>query len=186
MKKIWITTPNGRSFYGRAPEDVVTSGEGPYIRSLAVHVRGVAEFVLPCGRADVATATHIFEVEPAHQWRHGGHQAFAYSAMTGCIPVLALFGPNDYENIYVRIRDRVKAGLELWAFDGLKWHAVTSRALAKQIGPRIARAERQVEREKVAEQVLRDAPGLWEEDKRYRAMKRALREPSLYDLASEV
>lgn len=122
----WIETSDGRRFQGRRPQDVEGhKGEGPYIAALAYVVGGIVEVRLPAGRADVATNTDVFEVEPVSSWRHGAQQAFAYAGMTGLRPALALFGPADYLPIYLKIRDRMP-GLTLWRWCG-SWDRVTSR-----------------------------------------------------------
>ena len=38
---------------------------------LAAQLGGITEANLPYGRPDVLTATAVFEVEPAKNWRHG-------------------------------------------------------------------------------------------------------------------
>jgi hypothetical protein len=120
-----ITTPDGRTFRGRRPSSLGMYGEAPYIAALAGTVGGVAEVVLPAGRADVATGTDVYEVEPVRSWRHGAQQAFAYAGMTGLRPALALFGVADYLQIYLRVRDRMP-GLSLWVWRG-HWYPVSSR-----------------------------------------------------------
>jgi hypothetical protein len=124
-----IQVPDGRRFRGLRPRDVAgRSGEGPYIAALAEVVGGIAEVVLPAGRADVATNADVWEVEPVASWRHGAQQAFAYAGMTGLKPALALFGLADYLPIFTKVRDRMP-GLTLWRWRG-EWVRVTSRTEA--------------------------------------------------------
>lgn len=124
-----IQTPDGRRFRGLRACDVADRpGEGPYIAALAEQVGGIAEVILPAGRADVATNTDVYEVEPVGSWRHGAQQAFAYAGMTGLRPALALFGEADYLSIYIKIRDRMP-GLTLWRWRD-RWDRVTSRTEA--------------------------------------------------------
>lgn len=129
----YVTSPDGRKFFGRYPQTVRTK-EAAQIASLALRVGGIAEVTLPAGRADVATDTDVYEVEPVGSWKAGARQAFAYSAMSGLTANLALFGPADYLPIYLRIRDRMP-GLTLWRLrgthsDGRGWVKITSRAEA--------------------------------------------------------
>lgn len=124
-----ITAPDGRTYRGIWPQSLGTTGEAPYIVSLARHVHGVPEVTLPCGRADVATDTDVFEVEPTRSWTAGARQAFSYAGMTGLAPNLALFGPADYLRIYLRIRDRMP-GLILWRWGDGIWERVSSRRIA--------------------------------------------------------
>jgi hypothetical protein len=181
-----IQTPNGRTYYGRPPESLGTKGEAPYIAKLAIQVEGLAEVVLPCGRADVATSKAIFEVEPVAHWRHGAQQVFAYAAMTGCAPCLALFGYADYAKIYAQIRERIQLSLALWIFDGFNWQMVTGHQVLRGIRYQIERQERYRRQEEDQAKRYADAPTLLIEDRRQRTVKRALRESSLYDLASEL
>ena len=124
-----VTAPDGRTYRGRWPQDLGTNGEAPYIKALAAQVRGVPEVVLPAGRADVATSTTVFEVEPAKSWRTGAQQAFAYAGMTGLAPALALFGEADWLSLYLRIRDRMMP-LALWRWSYGAWELVSSRRIA--------------------------------------------------------
>jgi len=121
----FVTAPDGRQFRGRRPGELGVHGEAPYIAALAEQVGGIAEVVLPAGRADVATNTHVYEVEPARSWRRGAQQAYAYGAMSGLAPVLALFGEADYLDIYVKVRDRMP-GLALWRWNGGRWEGPVS------------------------------------------------------------
>lgn len=127
-----ITVPDGRVFRGRRANTLGDQGEAPYIAALARQVGGIVEVILPAGRADVATETHVFEVEPVGSWRTGAQQAFAYAGMSGLAPALALFGPADYLPIYLRIRDKMP-GLSLWAWeDRGVWTRVTNRQMAQR------------------------------------------------------
>lgn len=126
-----IRTAEGYSYSGRWPQDMANKGEGPYIAALAHKLGGSCEVVVPFGRADVATPTHIFEVEPARSWRIGVRQVLAYSAQTGMKPALALFGDADYLRIYLYLRDRVHAAdIELWRWNHGHWGRCSSRSAA--------------------------------------------------------
>lgn len=125
-----ITGPDGRTYRGQYAHTLsAKNGESPWIAALARQIGGIAEVVLPAGRADVATDSHVYEVEPVKSWRHGARQAFAYSGMTGLSPALALFGKADYVQIYVTVRDRMP-GLDLWVWRFHQWDHVTSRVRA--------------------------------------------------------
>ncbi|GGM26546.1 hypothetical protein GCM10011608_09140 [Micromonospora sonchi] len=124
-----VTAPDGRSYSGRWPQQIPHTGEGPFIAALARTVNGACEVVLPVGRADVATSTTIFEVEPAARWRAGLRQVLAYAGQTGQRPALALFGAADYLKIFLFIRDRLP-GTSLWVYRG-HWVEVSSRAKAR-------------------------------------------------------
>jgi hypothetical protein len=107
--------------------------EAPYIAALAQHVRGLAEVALPVGRADVATATDVFEVEPFTRWRYGARQALAYAGMSGLRANLALFGAADYVPLYLRVRDNLPT-LTLWVWHPeLRWRKVTNRQEAARL-----------------------------------------------------
>lgn len=129
LPKPTITAPDGRTYRGIWPQSVRTPHEGPYIVSLARQVAGVPEVTLSCGRADVATSTDVYEVEPVGSWRTGARQAFAYAAMSGLAPNLALFGAADYLPLYLRIRDRMPT-LTLWRWNAGRWWRVTNRRVA--------------------------------------------------------
>lgn len=132
LPRPYVTTPHGRRLYGRWIRRMYLTGEGPWIIALACSVRGVCEVTTPVGRADVATDSLIFEVEPARTWRHGAQQAYAYGGSTGLRPAVAIFGEADYEEIYLRVRDRMP-GLSLWVWQ-TGWIEITSRRLAKRKG----------------------------------------------------
>lgn len=95
---------------------------------LARTVHGYVEVTLgPFGRADVATATDVYEVEPIGRWRHGLRQAVAYAAGSGCRANLALFGAATGETwlrIHTTLRD---SDVALWRLDGALWSRVTAR-----------------------------------------------------------
>jgi hypothetical protein len=124
-----ITTPDGRRFYGSPLDRLVPCSETPFVRALVETLNGVAEVVLPAGRADVATDIDVFEVEPVKRWRHGVRQAFAYAGMSGLRPNLALFGKADYLDIYLKIRDTMP-GMVLWVWHANGWVRITNRRLA--------------------------------------------------------
>lgn len=122
-----VRAPDGRVFLGRYPQDVPRNSETEYCVALAELVGGVLEVVLPAGRADVATNEVVFEVESIATWRHGAQQAFAYGAMSGLKPALALFGRDEYLDVYLEVRDKM-LGLDLWVWRNGGWVHATSRA----------------------------------------------------------
>lgn len=127
----YIDSPSGRRYSGRYPQQVKAGIETPYILELAKSTNGVCEVVLPVGRADVACASTVFEVEPVKTWRTGLRQALGYAGQTGWKPGLALFGPADYERIYLFLRDHMpEAGVTLWIWRG-EWERITNRNRAK-------------------------------------------------------
>ena len=129
----YVSAPNGRQYSGRWPQAMPSTGEGPYIAALARMIDGACEVVLPCGRADVATNTDIYEVEPARSWRTGVRQAFAYAGQTGLSPGLALFGEADYLKLYLFLRDLLPE-ITLWVWDGGGgWERITSRRTASVV-----------------------------------------------------
>lgn len=132
-----IRVADGRSFPGLRPEEIVSEvGEAPFIRRLADQLRGLAEVRLPAGRADVATSSHVFEVEPMHQWRTGVRQAYGYAAMSGLKPGLALFGRGGLRGIY-REMQQTMPGAELLAWDDVAeaWHRCDSESAIDLVRP---------------------------------------------------
>lgn len=130
----YIETPSGRRFHGTYPHNlnVARGGEAPYIAELAHRVQGLAEVTLPAGRADVANCTDVYEVEPVRSWKHGAQQAYAYGAMSGLRPNLALFGKADFERIYLTVRDKMP-GMTLWLYHPIYgWQRTTSRIRARR------------------------------------------------------
>lgn len=95
---------------------------------------------LPYGRADVLTASVVFEVEPAPNWRHGIRKALAYSAQTGLPPVIALFGAIHHDallKMYLRLRgdryhDNARA-IILWWWNGYSWQHIASRKACRNM-----------------------------------------------------
>ncbi len=128
-----IVAPNGKTYFGRWPQTMPNTGEGPYIAALARRVQGACEVVVPLGRADVASNDTIFEVEPVRSWRTGARQVLAYAAQTGQTPAVALFGDADYLRIYLWIRDRLP-GVHLWVWRNVAWGRVASRREASYRG----------------------------------------------------
>lgn len=125
-----ITGPDGRTFHGTPPH-LLSPKSGPeawHIARLAEHVNGLTEVTLPAGRADVATRTDVWEVEPIRSWRHGAQQAYAYGAMSGLRPNLGLFGKVDVERIYLKMRHAMPT-IRLWVWypDHMHWRPITSR-----------------------------------------------------------
>lgn len=107
---------------------------------LARHLDGCTEARLPYGRADVATETHVIEVEPLKSWRHGIRQALAYAAQCELAPGLALFGAASADDVlamHLRLRDESRSHggphLALWWHSGdvRGWLRITSRSDCK-------------------------------------------------------
>jgi hypothetical protein len=103
---------------------------------LARHLDGCTEAYLPYGRADVATETHVIEVEPARSWRHGVRQALAYASQCDLSPGLALFGTasrDDVLTMHLRLREEHRSHrgphVALWWHSGgaQGWIRVSSR-----------------------------------------------------------
>lgn len=95
---------------------------------LARHLDGCTEARVPYGRADVATETHVIEVEPLRSWRHGIRQALAYAAQCDLAPGLALFGAASADDVlamHLRLRDEHRSHggphVALW------WHTGDAR-----------------------------------------------------------
>jgi hypothetical protein len=96
---------------------------------LARQLRGATESVLPYGRADVLTATTVFEVEPENNWRHAVRRVLAYAAQYGKRPAVALFGAASRDTVtarYLRLRDGTPP-VELWWWSFGRWWHVSSR-----------------------------------------------------------
>src|SRR6266702_2663174 len=96
---------------------------------LARSISGITEAVLPYGRADVATETHVFEVERAEAWRDAVRQVLAYSAQCGLVPAIALFGATPHDVVlgrFLRLRDG-RPPIALWWHNGWSWEFVRSR-----------------------------------------------------------
>lgn len=132
-----IVTSGGRVFSGREPgsSSLTYCDEAPHIVSLALYVQGLTEVSLPCGRADVATSTDVFEVEPVTRWRAGARQAWAYAGMSGLHPNLALFGKADYSRLYLKVRDTMP-GMTLWVEHPARgWHRIQNRQDSRIVIP---------------------------------------------------
>lgn len=104
---------------------------------LATRVRGWIEVPVPFGRADVATATDVFEVEPISRWQTGVRQVLAYAAATGLRANVALFGPTPRDQqlkIYLRLRDRCgMTPVRLWLHCQVRgWQLITNRQDAQR------------------------------------------------------
>lgn len=133
MSKPWrprLSLPNGRTVSGRQPGDAPSSLLEHDLRDeLARQVCGVTELVLPYGRADVATAATVWEVEPAPQYRTAVRQVLSYAAQSGLAPAIALFGPahrDDVVRVYVRLRDG-HPRIALWWWSERRWHEIYNR-----------------------------------------------------------
>jgi hypothetical protein len=135
-KRALITLPDGRQIAGRRPGlSAATIPEHVLRDQLAKQVQGVTEASLSYGRADVLTATAVFEVEPVRTWRHGVRQALAYSAECGLPPSLALFGAAHHEDvlkIYLKLRDG-KPTIRLWWHARNSWQSITARRNCNQM-----------------------------------------------------
>ena len=89
---------------------------------------------MPYGRADVATDTHVIEVEPYTSWRHGIRQALAYASQAPhLVPGLALFGAANSDDVlalHLRLRavGRSHPGphVALWWYDR-GWQEITTQ-----------------------------------------------------------
>jgi len=146
-----ISLPDGRLIVGGQPG---TSGatllEHELRDRLAGQLGGITEAVLPYGRADVLTASAVFEVEPYRSWRHGVRQALAYSAQTGLPPAVALFGAVTEEgilNVFGKLVGRfgsspVRVPVALWWWDRTRWEAVTGTGKCRAVARNLARARK--------------------------------------------
>jgi hypothetical protein len=96
----------------------------------------VTEARLPYGRADVLTATAVYEVESLGGWRTGVRQVLAYSAQSALPPVLALFGQAHHSEVlkmYLKLRDG-RPPIGLYWHNGYGWQDVSSRAACRNMG----------------------------------------------------
>lgn len=82
----------------------VMFGEHLFRDELARELHGKIEVRLASGRADVATATHVYEVEYVKRWRQGIEQAMRYGKASGLKPVVVLFGQTPSAMDMLRIR----------------------------------------------------------------------------------
>lgn len=105
--------------------------------SLALQLGGKREKRTPYGRADVATETTVFEVEPRSTWQTGVQQALAYSAGLGLRPALAVYGVIhrlELLDLYMYISAttlpalRSATSLELWWWTGAHWQHISARS----------------------------------------------------------
>jgi hypothetical protein len=127
----FVTLPDGRQIRGQAPGTAGVQHPEHVLRDvLARQLRGITEALLPYGRADVATATHVFEVESAPKWREGVRQVLAYAAQCGLAPAVALFGPVDRVGM-LKLRTKLCQGrppVELWWWGGRRWEQITANS----------------------------------------------------------
>jgi hypothetical protein len=107
---------------------------------LAAQLGGITEANLPYGRPDVLTASAVFEVEPAKNWRHGVSQVLSYSAQAGLSPAIALFGAIHHDallKLYLKVRDgmgRANYGaIALWWWAGTAWTPISSRSRCRNM-----------------------------------------------------
>jgi hypothetical protein len=136
-----VTIPDGRQITGWPPG--MAGGQLLEHRlrdKLAAQLGGITEANMPYGRPDVLTATTVFEVEPAKNWRHGVSQVLSYSAQTGLPPAIALFGAIHHDTLlklYLKIRDgmgRANYGtIALWWWAGAAWTPISSRARCRNM-----------------------------------------------------
>lgn len=77
--------------------------------ALARHLGGTTELRTSVGRADVATASDVVEVDELPHWKEGMGQALAYAGATGKKPVLALTAyARSFETLTARNRERIR------------------------------------------------------------------------------
>ncbi len=85
------------------------SRESLWRDALARHLGGATEVRTSVGRADVATAAEVVEVDELHHWKEGMGQALAYAGATGKKPVLALTAyARSFETLSARNRERIR------------------------------------------------------------------------------
>lgn len=136
-----VTLPDGRQITGWPPG--MAGGrllEHRLRDELAAQLGGITEATLPYGRPDVLTATAVFEVEPAKNWRHGISQVLSYSAQVGLPPAIALFGAIHHDallKLYLKIRDGMGrsnyGAIALWWWAGTAWTPISSRARCRNM-----------------------------------------------------
>lgn len=123
-----LTTMTGRRLTGRRPDPTaVLTGEAVYRDDLARHVDGLIEVTLPFGRADIATPTDVFEVEPAAHWGKGVQQALAYAAQCELRPNIALFGSTTSDarrRMRWRLGELPAPGCVLWLHGQAGWERI--------------------------------------------------------------
>jgi hypothetical protein len=148
-----VTLPDGREINGWPPGMAGGRLEEHRLRdNLAAQVHGITEACLPYGRADVLTATAVYEVETARKWRDGVRQVLAYSLQTGLPPAVALFGTihrDDLLKLYIKLRGdqwwRNSMGtIALWWWGGAAWEHICSRSRCRNmpVGARPVRTGR--------------------------------------------
>ena len=136
-----ITLPDGREITGWPPGTARGRLLEHKLRDkLAAQLGGITEANLPYGRPDVLTATAVFEVEAAKNWRHGVSQVLSYSAQSGLPPAIALFGAIHHDallKLYLKIRDclgRANYGaIALWWWAGVGWTPISSRSRCRNM-----------------------------------------------------
>lgn len=108
--------------------------ECEYRDTLAAQVDGEIEVILPFGRADVLSATHIFEVEPMRTWRHGVTQALQYASQVPQDGALALYGdPQNLPAVFKEVQRLTDPRLELWWFTGEEFEKVETEADLRRV-----------------------------------------------------
>jgi hypothetical protein len=131
-----VTLADGRVISGQRPGCAGVTITEHWLRDeLASQLCGITEALLPYGRADVLTATAVFEVEAARKWRAGMRQVLAYSAQTGLPPALALFGNAHRDDVlkrYLTLRDG-RPPVQLWWHGGYRWHHIASRRVCRNM-----------------------------------------------------
>jgi hypothetical protein len=136
-----ITLPDGREITGWPPGTAGGQLEEHRLRDkLAAQLGGITEACLPYGRADVLTATAVFEVETARKWRDGVRQVLAYSAQAGLPPAIALFGTIHHDELlkrYLKLRGNLwhdtPTPIALWWWAGLTWTHISSRSRCRNM-----------------------------------------------------
>jgi hypothetical protein len=110
--------------------DIRIDPEHIYRDRLALAVHGKTEVILSCGRIDVLTDTHVYEVKHIRMWKQAMGQALVYAAELGRLPAVALFGPPpdapqlesmtaaavslEVEMLYLDERGRIGPLLHIW------------------------------------------------------------------------
>lgn len=113
-----------------------TLPESHYRDLLAKQVGGKTEVRLPFGRADVLTDTHIYEVEPIGNWRHGAAQALQYAAQVTQRGALAVYGdPGNLAQAFAGLAMLPPPGLDLWWLADSGFVSVESADDAKRYTP---------------------------------------------------
>ena len=85
--------------------DIRIDPEFVYRDRLAKFVGGHTEVSLDCGRIDVLTDTHVYEVKHIRLWKQAMGQALVYASELNLIPAVAVFGAeSDSKQMYSLIQ----------------------------------------------------------------------------------